>query len=865
MGSSRNNNELVSSLGIVLIVISRTQEYDLVKKQNRMWLKAAAATVGAGALAFGGVAVPALAADESPEEATTLNLETQKYEAAAKALNISVSQAKASETAGDIGLPDLGGILLKDPEFVSEPATEDTDSDILTLLKKDAGPVPGDPSGGSKPGAPVTIYLDFDGENIAGTSWEDNYDLSEDELELTAASAATPEFQAKVWAGVAEDYAPFNINVTTTDPGEDALVKASESDSEYGTHVVITDSAPAAIATGASGRAPLGGAGSDYLTPALVFVPGTLQPGTDPAQANPRSIADTASHEAGHTFGLNHDGFEADGEDDEYYMPAGVWSPIMGGSYTTPLSQWSNGDYRGATNGEDDLSVMTSVADPGYLLSSVTTQDGERYTDGICVRGDADPQNPKPGDVWFIPNADNLCDPDGEDLVLNWTYMGRADMAADEVGDTADDAAELDNADGTFEAAGIIVDRDDVDAYEFTTAGGTVSAAVAVADFGPNLDTQLQLIDDEGTVIAEDAPETTAPESDPEDAMDSTAPADGLGSSVSADVEAGTYYLLVDGVGQGDPSTATKANSNGYSDYGSLGNYTLSGEAEPFDAEPVAITSPADGDEVELGDGTVAGTGEPGAQVDVSINGTDAATVPVGDDGAWETPVTFEEYGENAITATSKLDDVTIPGEDTVTVTVAVPAPEVTAPGDGDTTDESPTFTVEGEPNADVEVTVTAADDAAAPAAAAVGGTATATTGDDGTATVELDDELAEGDYTVSATQTVNSVESPASDEVSFTVEASDDGDNGDGDDSDNGDADNGDGDDGTGDDGSNDDGSNDDGTTGDDDGSTDDSLAVTGSDFNAAPLGFVALGLLVVGAGTAAFAIRQRKLSMKG
>ncbi len=40
----------------------------------------------------------------------------------------------------------------------------------------------------------------------------------------------------------------------------------------------------------------------------------------------PKYIADAASHEAGHSFGLHHDGTSTSG----YYSGQGIWAPIMG-------------------------------------------------------------------------------------------------------------------------------------------------------------------------------------------------------------------------------------------------------------------------------------------------------------------------------------------------------------------------------------------------------------------------------------------------------------------------------------------------------------------------------------------------------
>ena len=45
----------------------------------------------------------------------------------------------------------------------------------------------------------------------------------------------------RAWQVVAEDYAPFDVNVTTKDPGAAAIDRTSSTDSVYGTRAVITN------------------------------------------------------------------------------------------------------------------------------------------------------------------------------------------------------------------------------------------------------------------------------------------------------------------------------------------------------------------------------------------------------------------------------------------------------------------------------------------------------------------------------------------------------------------------------------------------------------------------------------------------
>ena len=45
--------------------------------------------------------------------------------------------------------------------------------------------------------------------------------------------------QVSIWRSVAEDFAPFNVDVTTEDPGVEALRKFGTGDTQWGVRVVI--------------------------------------------------------------------------------------------------------------------------------------------------------------------------------------------------------------------------------------------------------------------------------------------------------------------------------------------------------------------------------------------------------------------------------------------------------------------------------------------------------------------------------------------------------------------------------------------------------------------------------------------------
>jgi hypothetical protein len=103
------------------------------------------------------------------------------------------------------------------------------------------------PAFSSLPGANQTIYLDFNGHTTTGTSWNSSYGVTSINSPAYSTDADTANFSAselstiqQVWKRVAEDFAPFNVNVTTVEPPIDDLQKTSSTDTRWGVRSVVT-------------------------------------------------------------------------------------------------------------------------------------------------------------------------------------------------------------------------------------------------------------------------------------------------------------------------------------------------------------------------------------------------------------------------------------------------------------------------------------------------------------------------------------------------------------------------------------------------------------------------------------------------
>ena len=344
----------------------------------------------------------------------------------------------------------------------------------------------------SNPGASKTIFLDFNGHISRNNSWGHDIAFPAFNFEGSSTSFSVNELTQiqQQFQNVAEDFLPFDVNVTTRDPGVAALTRTSFFDQTYGIRVLNTQPTDG-FGNGSGGVAFLNSFNDSVDNPAFVFNKGA------------NAGAQTNSHEAGHALGLFHDGL--DGR--EYHPGTGSgetsWGPILGAPFRSNITQWSNGDYEGSTNNQDDLTVITS------------SSNGFGFRD-------------------------------------------------DDHGSSIATASALDlNENGTPFDYGIIERNTDRDFYEFSTTGGNVQLNIDAFGGNPNLDILARLIRSDGTIIA---------------ASNQASTVDAAFNNINLD--AGTYYLSVEGTGR----------DGRYSDYGSLGFYTITGQI-PGAGEADAVQS----------------------------------------------------------------------------------------------------------------------------------------------------------------------------------------------------------------------------------------------------------------------------------
>ena len=337
------------------------------------------------------------------------------------------------------------------------------------------------PSLNSRSEASATLYLDFDGEAVTDVHWNSGVTIN-----ALPPSFSSSDSIVKIWKDVSEDYAPFNVNVTT----DLAIYTAAPQGKRM--RVIITPTKT--VAPSAGGVAMLNSFASSGTIPCWVFV-GTSNLDLD---SNAHNCSMAISHELGHTFGLTHDGllpatpYDGVGSTakEPYYKghvtAVGAWGPIMGAPYGCPVVQWSTDSYQGLHS-----------SDPTDL----------NYYQG----------NNSQVDVQIIASNAGV------------------GTVTDDYANTVDQAVEIPQtpiASGSISVTDGLISTDaDVDIFRIPAVAGAFSVTALNSDVYPNLKIKLTLFNPDQSINCESSSLTS------------------MDASLSATLVNGVYYLKVEGVG----------------------------------------------------------------------------------------------------------------------------------------------------------------------------------------------------------------------------------------------------------------------------------------------------------------------------
>lgn len=408
-----------------------------------------------------------------------------------------------------------GGLYYAD-SFPVDPALEPSPSEPITSsITVPVNPFPAGLKFHSRPGAANVIFLNFAGDSISGTAWNTSLTRTvipavafSTDADFTTYTDAEQLAIKRIWQRVSEDYAQFDVDVTTERPSSFTTRTA---------HALITRNTdangepnPSSTGGGVAYISVFASASYASYRPAWVYFNNLGQ--------NESYIAEAASHELGHNFGLSHDGV-TDGT--EYYGGHGTgdnsWGPIMGTGYNRNVSQWSKGDYYHANNTQDDFAVISGKMayrpdDHGNVIASATPL--------------------------FIRSGTNI----------------------------SSTTPETDPANTNRANKGVLERNTDVDVFSFVTGTGPVSLAInpwimtSTTTRGGNSDIQVELYSDSGALLFTTNPVSTTY------------------ARIQINLAEGIYYLLIRSVGTGDPFSSTPT---GYTSYGSAGQYFISGSVVP--------------------------------------------------------------------------------------------------------------------------------------------------------------------------------------------------------------------------------------------------------------------------------------------
>jgi hypothetical protein len=249
-----------------------------------------------------------------------------------------------------------GGIFYVD-SFEPKPAEAAASADEPVIAEA-AVPVSPFPAGlifHSKPGAANIIYVNFSGETVIGTAWNTTVGrtsipavaFSKDNDYSTFSDSEQLAIK-RIWQRMAEDYAPFDVDVTTERPATFTTRTAQ---------ALITRNTDANGAANPSASA--GGVayiGMFATSPFSSYRPAWIY--CNNLSGDESYIAEAASHEIGHNMGLSHDGTSSDSYYGGHGSGSTSWGPIMGTGYDRNVSQWSKGEYYAANNTQDDLATI---------------------------------------------------------------------------------------------------------------------------------------------------------------------------------------------------------------------------------------------------------------------------------------------------------------------------------------------------------------------------------------------------------------------------------------------------------------------------------------------------------------------------
>jgi hypothetical protein len=277
--------------------------------------------------------------------------------------------------------------------------------------------------------ATAKLYLDFSGSSDPtwGSYNPGTTPAYSQDSDTTTFSDAEIASMREIWARVSEKYSPFNIDVTTQNPGNQT---------DRVTQKMVIGGNGAWLGASAGGVSYVGAFYNSAPNVSFIFTDNL-------AAGNAKYSSEAAAHEAGHAFGLQHQGtWSGSTLTNEYNPGTSAAAPIMGNSYSATRGLWWNGTPSSSPSAiQDDMAVISGS------------------NNGFGYRADA---------------------------------VGNSITAASSLGSNT-----------SFSGSGIIERTSDADYFSFTTStGGDLTLNGSPIATGATLDMKLELRNGSNAVIA---------------------------------------------------------------------------------------------------------------------------------------------------------------------------------------------------------------------------------------------------------------------------------------------------------------------------------------------------------------------------
>lgn len=366
------------------------------------------------------------------------------------------------------------------------------------------------------------VYVDFDGHTPgADEPVVNSYRFSASSANYTAAQ------RREFLETINNFYSPFNVRFTD-DPTRYANSGAYVGRIVVGTNLQVSANGDPFVSLSNFGGTAFANGSSVFTNKVLAGVDVTNL-------AGPRAAGALAAHEFGHSCGLQH--------------------PLLVSDVPSIPGVTRRQDYNGHV-------VVNSIDRWNSLMGNITGFNPNSYWQ--LEKGDFRAPITDLNGVTKVGTSGNPVD---QVALLGNLFGFRPDDVADTI-----TGAPTKTLSSTGQTYGLINNRNDVDVYKFTHGGGslnlTVDPAVVHYEVGSPLaqrtdsswhplNIKADLLNSSGAVVSSSDPQTSK------------------SASISGTFAAGTYYLRVDGVGQGAFNNTPY--SNGFDDYGSIGLYAVSG------------------------------------------------------------------------------------------------------------------------------------------------------------------------------------------------------------------------------------------------------------------------------------------------